>query len=405
MEIENTVKNFTGAPSRDFLAENAESTGSLPKPLVPTPASVSAPKGPAPGPPKTPAPAPPQASKPSIPQKPLVETRAHPVLQKKTSADEDGGQGLKPKRGSYKVLKIDNIPSKSAGGVEDRYVNAVTNDHHTVAEKKLSYISTDSGKEDLQAKKEMFENSKPTGQPEHPVKSNVNHQKPVDLNSNSVISNKPNIEPKVEKRNSNPNTGTAALAKGPTPQDKKFVTVLSVGSGPAPKPSVNRTTSTPQNQVMPKGLAPESKVKTLPPKSTQPYYDMPQSSIPPPTPPTQSGNSVYSLAGNPYSAVANHSSGEVTSSPRVETGNEYSYPTVPNMSRVNGIKSDQGSLYSYSSVNNTNNGNNRSSQNSNDLNMYSAVEKSGRGPLQQPSVDDSYDFVAVGKNAGNSSQV
>ena len=387
MEIENTWKNLTLSPSRDLLTGPDSTSRPLQKPLAPVPVAAHAPAAP--------------VTKPSLPRKPSLDLTGHPVVESKPSVghSEDEEHGVKRNRGSYKVLKIDNIPSKDEEKVEMRYTGVVKNEHKG-AEKTLSYVSTDEGKENLKAAKAMFENNKPTGHAEPVVKSNLHNQKSLDMNSNTVISNPPNNNTKLENKVSKP--GAATLPNRASKTDQKFVTVLNVSSGAGTaKQPVSRTASTPHKQVM-QAHPPSTgaKARTLPPKTTPNYHDTPQSSIPPLTPSTESGNSVYSLAGNTYSAPANYSSGEVIQNQSTAGPSDNSYSAISNYSSANGRKSEAPTtttnVYSYSTANSSNTTNHNHHSNA-DSALYSAVDKPGGTIREEDSSENTYDIVAMGK--------
>lgn len=399
MDIENTLKKITGAPVIDLLTEDVSPPGLLPQPLNMTPAKAQAPNSPG------------GTKKPLLPRKPSVDMPAKPALENKPSVEkteDDLSQKPKVRTGSYKVIKIDNIPDKPKEKVEMRYVGAAANAVHENIEKKLSYVSSEDGRKDLKAKKAMFEGNAGTTQALPTAKSTVTDQKSVDMNSNAVIPDKPKAKPAVGEK-----TGPSKNKQ----QDGKFVTVLTVGAEQQ-KTSLNRTTSTPQQPVSQSQTPTGTKAKTLPVKVARPYLDQPQSSIPPDMIPPSS-DSVYSLAKDPeslQSIPSYYSSEQLGNAAAQQTGinsmgnnpvqDPYSYSRLSNNSSAIGGNSGTPSsfVYSYSMVpGGMNDADLQSGTNptDGDMALYAAVEKSGKGMPQEVSND--YDCV-VNKN-GNSSQV
>lgn len=396
MDIENTLKKITGAPVTDPLTEDISPPGLLPQPLAPTPAKAQAPSPPG------------GTQKPSLPRKPSVDMSTKPPSMEKT--EDDVGQKPKARTGSYKVLKIDNIPDKPKEKVEMRYLGAAANTVHENIEKKLSYVSSEDRHKDLKAKKAMFEGNVGATQALQVAKSNVTDQKSVDMNSNSVIHDKPKVDAKTA-------VGEKTGPSKNKQQDGKFVTVLTVG-GEQQKTSLNRTISTPQQPVSQSQTPVGTKAKTLPGKVARPYLDQPQSSIPPDMIPPSS-DSVYSLAKDPdplQSIPSYYSSEQLGNAAALQTGrtamgnnpaqDPYSYSLLSNnSSAIDGNSGTPSSfVYSYSTVPGGMNDADRQSGTNltdGDMALYAAVEKSNEGMAREVSND----YVCVVNKNGNSSQV
>ncbi|KAL4226689.1 protein tyrosine phosphatase [Mactra antiquata] len=216
---------------------------------------------------------------------------------------------------SFQVVKIDNIPT---GGVEKRYLDSVNKQE--AMDRKLSYMPSENKQKELESKKKLFENGQKPSQEQakaYVVKSTEsNTNKPILPAKRADSFTKPSLE-RIHS----------------TQTDNKHVTVLNVGGIPN-KPAVKQTVSAPQGNV-PVHTS-YTKSTTLPSKlAGNPYSDIPQSSVPPMIPPSQSRDSAYSYAGN--------------SSLFTTSSNDYSTVKNSNMAdnkTANGMSSDAYSLLS-----------------------------------------------------------
>lgn len=373
MDIEHTLRTITGPqPSDPYAMYAAADSGTLPKPLVPAPTVAP--------------------TKPSLPEKPAVDRNSKPVLERKPSVEKPSTEPKQDwERNSVKkkILGIQNIPKGSAEpnegmSVEKRYLATVNNNEKTVAEKKLSYVSTESKKENLRAKQAMFDEK----HSESTQRLMPSKQVSVNTNSNPVINNKPVEPPKPDLKKQAP------VPPGGSKQFHK--TVISVGGGSGPqKPSVNRTVSTPHPQVNTAPAPSGSKAQTLPAKANPAFHEQPQSSVPPSS--QTATESVYSVAmdtdaGYSVKADYNPRAPMVNTQQQQGKGTEgYSYAAVQN-----GTSTE----YSYTAVQG---GGSRptstSSTGQNELvfdSFYSQVQRAPNGTSSRHEEQDNhYDIVDI----------
>lgn len=335
-DIANTIKKITHTETIDEIHMPTNTPESfpptLPEPLTPTPAVYV------------------------VSPEPITSTKVKEISNK-----------FKDNNKAYKVDTIENIPRK-VNKVEMRYLERSTNASSIEnSEKKLSFVSNEDRKKELEDRKAMFEKpsyptkpleskiSEPKNQKATIQKPNLTTQPSLETkiskpeNRKPVLTSKPSLEPKkseLENRKSmvqNQNRTAKPLeAKKSNEHDavipknelnnnvsekgqpirrrnsqqiqsqlmdnKKFVTVLSVGGSSSARPALNKTISAP---MQPFSTAQNNipRSKTLPGSQVNPFQDTPQSSMPPVVLPSQQG-SIYTSAGksNFYSSRSNYSS-------------------------------------------------------------------------------------------------
>lgn len=236
---------------------------------------------------------------------------------------------------AFKVEKIDNIPisNVSPTGIEKRYLDHINNTKSDRQDKKLSFISTEERKTELEANKALFENNE---KPKLAVKPTLSLDQSPAAGKSTTESNN-NVEKPVTPAQRTP----LQRIHSQQTEEKKHVTVLSVGGGGAMKAPVNKTVSEPAAESKPVQIN-STKSKSFPSGTKNPVQGTPQSSVPPSTPVTQQDSAVYSYAKDPnvYSALSDYSS----------TYNVAGKPSVlPNAGKVPGMDDHYSELTNYSS--------------------------------------------------------
>ncbi|WAR25480.1 PTN12-like protein [Mya arenaria] len=334
-DIESTVKNITHPPEMS-LKESEDDMLHLPAPLAPIQAPGSHPN------PVAVQEHLPTSPKPALPKKPMdvgPAISSGPFNKEAEREKPEGGGMRRENQRSFKVEKIQNIPSqKDDPKVEMRYLGSINKEENS-QEKHLSFPPSETGKQDLQSRKQMFE--KPdTGKPEPMTqKPKLSPKNSVDRNSNSVIYPGPTLH----KQNTLPSASASDNNKSSIKKTQSvdqsgagspmFKTVLTVG-GEASKTGLLKTKSAPGPPAASGSTMGLKKTNTLPAKAFNPFIDQPQSSVSPDT--TVTKNDVYSLARdrNDYSAVSNYSSGVSSTQSTMQSTSAKPYSDLANYSSL-----------------------------------------------------------------------
>lgn len=296
-DIAKTIQKVTHVPTAEELLTPTNTTAldipGLPEPLIPTQAVYVAPP---------------------------INTNVQ-VIKNKIS--DDNTKDTK----TFKVEKIANIPHGDK--IENRYLDSINKSDF--AEKKLSFVSSESRQKDIEVKKAMFDKPK-TGEKPH-----VEQLKPSDKTRSSIV------EKSTDQARSNAKPAVSAerppLERIESQQmGNKHVTVLSVGSQ---KPQLNKAKSVPVEPITTVHNIP-TRSKTVP-KNGNPFQEAPQSSVPPETSPAKTP-SVYSSAGNSqfYSSLSDYSS--VVPKPDTKSVPNDHYSAIANYSSAVG---SQKNAYAY----------------------------------------------------------